>query len=186
MPHLTRYYMYRQLGLFFKGRISGKILGISGIEGFHPFIDKNAEITDDRFPGIDMQDLPYKDNTFDYVISDQVLEHLDDPAKAVRESHRVLKKGGIGIHTTCFINPVHEAPKDLWRFSPEGLRIICKDFPEILMCEGWGNRVAILLCFVSNRFRLMNIPESKYSLRHLIATINEESYPIATWIIARK
>jgi hypothetical protein len=32
----------------------------------------------------------------------------------------------------------------------------------------------------------MDIPESKWSIRHLIATWNEKSYPIVTWIVAKK
>lgn len=39
--------------------------------------------------------LPYKDNTYDYVVMGQLLEHLDDPAKAVKEAIRVLKVGGV-------------------------------------------------------------------------------------------
>jgi ubiquinone/menaquinone biosynthesis C-methylase UbiE len=101
----------------------------------HQLISKNAEVLDVQYP------------EFDFVISDQVIEHLEDPKKAVKESYRVLKKGGVAIHTTCFINYIHFCPKDFRRFSPDALRYLCKDFSEILQCEGWGNRIAILLCF---------------------------------------
>lgn len=37
-------------------------------------------------------DLPYKDSSFDLVICTEVLEHLDEPEKAVREMLRVTKK----------------------------------------------------------------------------------------------
>ena len=166
--------------------MDGKILGISGIENFRSLISKTAEILDVQYPKVDMQNLPYEDNSFDFVISDQVIEHLEDPKKAVKESYRVIKKGGVAIPTTCFINYIHLCPKDFWRFSPETLRYLCKDFSEILQCEGWGNRIAILLCFLSERFRLMNIPGTKWSIRHLIATYDEERYPIVTWVVAKK
>ena len=42
--------------------------------------------------------LPFKDNTFDYVYSIGTIEHTDTE-KALAESYRVLKKGGIAIHT---------------------------------------------------------------------------------------
>lgn len=169
--------------------MKGKILGISGIKNFNPLIDmKNAEIIETRYPDIDMQNLQFKDDTFDFVISDQVIEHLENPRKAIYESYRVLKKGGIAVHTTCFMNYIHPSPIDFWRFSPDALRYICKDsgFSQILQCEGWGNRIALLLCFVSNTFRSINIPETRWSIKKLIATLNEEKYPIVTWVVAKK
>lgn len=39
-------------------------------------------------------DLPFKDNTLDYVLSSHVIEHFFDPVKALREWHRVIKPGG--------------------------------------------------------------------------------------------
>ncbi|MCL5019069.1 MAG: class I SAM-dependent methyltransferase [Patescibacteria group bacterium] len=36
--------------------------------------------------------LPYKDNSFDLVLCTEVLEHLDDPSKALEELIRVSKK----------------------------------------------------------------------------------------------
>lgn len=187
--HLTRYSMYRRIEKRLKKPMSGKILGISGIENFYPLMDmKSAETTEVQYPDVNMQKLPFNENTFDFVISDQVIEHLQNPKKAIHESYRVLKRGGIAVHTTCFMNYIHPSPVDFWRFSPDALRYICEDcgFSQILQCEGWGNRIALLLCFVSDRFRFMNIPETRGSMRHLIATLNEERYPLVTWVVARK
>jgi SAM-dependent methyltransferase len=186
MAHLTRYYMYKRIRECFKYPLEGMILGISGIENFKTLIDKSAEVLDMNYPEVDMQNLPFEDGIFDFVISDQVIEHLEGPQKAIEESYRVLKKGGIAIHTTCFMNYIHPSPKDFWRLSPDALRHLCRDFSEIIDCEGWGNRVTILLTFISDRFRFLNIPESKMSLWHLIATYNEKRYPIVTWIVAKK
>lgn len=38
--------------------------------------------------------LPFKDNTLDYVLSSHVIEHFFDPIKALREWHRVIRPGG--------------------------------------------------------------------------------------------
>ncbi|MDH5691139.1 MAG: class I SAM-dependent methyltransferase, partial [Candidatus Bathyarchaeota archaeon] len=167
---LTRYSMYRRIRECLGEPMSGKILGISGIEGFYSFINrKNAEVIEVQYPHADMQNLPFKDDTFDFVISDQVIEHIHDPKRAICESYRVLKKGGMAIHTTCFMNYFHPSPIDFWRFSPDALRHICNvcGFSEILQCEGWGNRIVNLLCFISDIFRSMKIPETRWSARHL-------------------
>lgn len=45
----------------------------------------------------DIQDIPLEDETFDLVICNHVLEHVDDDQKAMREFYRILKKGGQAI-----------------------------------------------------------------------------------------
>lgn len=183
--------MYNRIRTILKNNnllpIRGKILGISGIKNFNPFIDrKKSEVIETNYPEVNMQDLPYSKNQFDFVISDQVLEHLEDPKMAIGESFRVLKRDGIAIHTTCFINYIHCWPEDYWRLSADALNFLCKDFTEILCFEGWGNRIAILLCMLSDKFRNTMIPEKKWSPRNFIARYNEEKYPIVTWVIAKK
>lgn len=42
--------------------------------------------------------LPYPDNTFDVVLSDQVFEHVKDQMPVFSELHRIMKPGGIAIH----------------------------------------------------------------------------------------
>jgi ubiquinone/menaquinone biosynthesis C-methylase UbiE len=39
-------------------------------------------------------DIPYPDDTFDYVISNEVIEHVPSTEKAIKEMSRVVKKGG--------------------------------------------------------------------------------------------
>jgi len=43
--------------------------------------------------------LPFDENKFDFVISSQVLEHVMDYECTFAEIHRVLKPGGISLHT---------------------------------------------------------------------------------------
>ena len=46
---------------------------------------------------LDICDLPIKDNTYDFILCNHVLEHVLDDKKAMSELYRVLKKGGTGI-----------------------------------------------------------------------------------------
>src|SRR5690606_18460199 len=41
------------------------------------------------------ESLPFEDNTFDFVHSNHVFEHLADPLTAAKEAWRVLKPGGV-------------------------------------------------------------------------------------------
>lgn len=42
-------------------------------------------------------ELPFPDNTFDSIIMDNVLEHIDEPRQILSEAHRVLTSGGVFV-----------------------------------------------------------------------------------------
>ena len=56
----------------------------------------------------DICKLPFKDNEFDYIFCNHVLEHIQDDTKAMKELYRVMKKGGMGVF---------QIPQDLDRES---------------------------------------------------------------------
>lgn len=58
--------------------------------------------------------LPCPDNSFDLVTALDVLEHLDDDKKAVKEIYRVLKPGGVCVVTV----PAHQS---LWSYHDVAL-----------------------------------------------------------------
>ncbi len=123
--------------------------------------------------------------TFDYVIADQVLEHVaGPPQKAFDECHRVLRPGGWVVHTTCFINPIHEAPADYWRFTPEGLRQLCQGYARVIECAGWGNPYAWLAVWLGLRFE--GVPEASWHPLHRLAVGQNSDWPISTWVIAER
>lgn len=45
----------------------------------------------------DICDLPFKDNSYDVILCNHVLEHIPDDTKAMQELHRVMKPNGWGI-----------------------------------------------------------------------------------------
>jgi len=68
-----------------------------------------------HFQGGSVYNLPYRDKTFDCVISTQVIEHLAEPVEMLREIYRTLKNGGRAVITTRIrltedpIDPTHVA-----------------------------------------------------------------------------
>jgi SAM-dependent methyltransferase len=138
------------------------------------------------YPAVTITDLPYADDEFDFCVSDQVLEHVEgDPFLAFSESMRVLKPGGIAVHTTCFINPVHGVPRDFWRFSLDALRLLASACnAEVMECGGWGNWEAWKL--VQLGFRFVPVPMNPDHPVYKIAVQNDPTVPISTWIIVRK
>jgi SAM-dependent methyltransferase len=67
------------------------------------------------------------DQSFDAVLSTQLLEHALDPARCVAEMRRVLKPGGVALVTTHGVWPYHPVPNDYWRWTHEGLRKLTQD-----------------------------------------------------------
>jgi SAM-dependent methyltransferase len=55
---------------------------------------------------MDIHHIPFEQNTFDVVLCNHVLEHVQDDIKAIREIYRVLKPGGFAILQVPFFNPV--------------------------------------------------------------------------------
>lgn len=64
--------------------------------------------------------LPFKDASFDAVACLEVIEHVANPADAMREIARVLKSGGRAFLTMPFLYPIHDAPHDYQRWTYHG------------------------------------------------------------------
>lgn len=64
-------------------------------------------------------ELPYSDGSFDVVYAHQVMQHLADPVRAVREAHRVLRPGGlVAVRDSDYETMVHapvEPAIERWR-----------------------------------------------------------------------
>ena len=57
---------------------------------------------------MDIHRMPFQDNTFDVVLCNHVLEHVNDDIQAMKEINRVLKPGGFAIMQVPFFFPVPE------------------------------------------------------------------------------
>lgn len=79
----------------------------------------------------DGHDLPFRDDTFDAVICQAVLEHVLDPQRVVDEIHRVLRPGGLVAAGTPFLQAVHAGAYDFTRFTLSGHRWLFRRFDEI-------------------------------------------------------
>src|SRR5437660_3816146 len=71
--------------------------------------------------------LPFRDAQFDFVICTQVFEYLPDPVQAAAESRRVPCKGGV-LLLSAPSAVLREHNQEYWRFLPEGLRHLLRDF----------------------------------------------------------
>ena len=110
-------------------------------------------------------DIPAENGEFDSAICTAVLEHLEEPGQALRECHRVLKKGGAAIYSVPFIWHLHEEPRDFYRFSKYGLKYLFKkagfEIVEIKALSGFWvtfGQLMVYNIFRFNRGPLRYIP----------------------------
>lgn len=75
-------------------------------------------------------EMPFDDNTFDYVVSSEVIEHIPEPMKGVEEIFRVLKPGGTMVLTT---------PNQFWYWSVVvANRFKLRPYQGLENWTGWG------------------------------------------------
>jgi SAM-dependent methyltransferase len=80
--------------------------------------------------------VPAPNESFDCVLSSQVLEHVVSPQIYLKEAYRVLREGGHLIVSTHGIWPYHPDPTDFWRWTIDGLqREIQRAGFEIVMVQ---------------------------------------------------
>ena len=128
-----------------------EILDVGGAGGFikllapyeHLFKDsryRSLDISAEAHPDIvgDIHNLPVPENSLDGVICICVLEHVENPKKAMDEIQRVLKPGGQCLLYAPFLHPYHAREgvynyKDYYRYSRDGLSHLARNFSKVEM-----------------------------------------------------
>ncbi len=114
--------------------LNGAILDIGGNlnSEYHQLIQGKHTITTVNLTpkyGCDLvfdiqEKFPLNDNTYDNVISLNVLEHVYGFQNAFSEIHRILKNGGTFVLSTPFMHHIHGCPDDYFRYTDSALEKI--------------------------------------------------------------
>jgi ubiquinone/menaquinone biosynthesis C-methylase UbiE len=98
-----------------------------------------------------MLDMPFDDESFDFVVANHVLEHVNDDLRALSEIRRVLKTGGHAILQTPFCYKLHKTwqdtgiDNDYARLQAYGqkdhLRLFGRDIFERIVAAGFESCV---------------------------------------------
>src|SRR5262249_5897117 len=145
--------------------------GLVEVLGFRP-----VETVSANYPEHNLLTLGFPDASFDWVLSDQVLEHVEgDPQTAIDECRRRLRPGGNAVQTPGLINSIHAAPSDFWRFTPDGLSLLHRGWSEILEVGGWGNFQVWNV--VQDGIRFAGVPHARWHPLHRLAMKNDPLWP---------
>jgi SAM-dependent methyltransferase len=108
-------------------------------------IDIDPKSKNDNILICDARYLCFKDNTFDTIISFEVLEYIHEINVVFSEILRVLKKGHCAYISIPFLNPIHGDGKDVIRYTKYGLDTILRRQFENFDIVGFGGKHT--LCF---------------------------------------
>jgi SAM-dependent methyltransferase len=80
---------------------------------------------------------PIPDDSYDVVVSGQVIEHVRKTWVWIKEVARVCKPGGTVITINPVSWPYHEAPIDCWRVFPEGMKALYDEASLDVLVSEW-------------------------------------------------
>jgi SAM-dependent methyltransferase len=86
--------------------------------------------------------LPFRDNTFDRVVSGAVFEHVYDPIRSAKEVRRVLKEGGSFYIDTAFLQGYHGFPSHYFNMTPQAVETFLVD-GFALIYSGVGDNATV-------------------------------------------
>lgn len=127
-----------------------------------------------------LDNIPRKSDTYDAVLSTEVLEHVEYPQKVINESYRILKRGRSLFLTTPQAWRIHQEPHNYFYFTRYGLASLLKNagFSKYTIKPMGG-----YFWFLADVIRFNNLLEqlSKKNIFRLIFAI--VGYPITQIII---
>jgi len=82
-------------------------------------------------------EFPVESESYDIVLSGQVIEHVRKIWRWMNELARVCKNGGLVVTINPVSWPYHEAPIDCWRMYPEGMRALYEDASLRVRLSHW-------------------------------------------------
>jgi ubiquinone/menaquinone biosynthesis C-methylase UbiE len=124
----------------FKHLLDDKVTNYTGLDynNSGSFKYKRSDIV--YFDG---KQFPFGDNTFDFLLCTEVLEHIPEPRLFIEEAYRILKNGGKAIYTVPWSARYHYIPFDYYRYTPSALGILFSKFKKVEI-KSRGTEVTVI------------------------------------------
>ena len=118
--------------------------------------------------------LPFRDNSFESVISIAVLEHVKNPFECAKEIVRVLKPGGTLYVDVPFLQTYHGYPDHYYNMTMNGLRNLFKDDIEISQCFPSHTPLKLFPWYIKTYLSGLSIEDQKEFLQMRIEDFLDE------------
>ena len=111
----------------------------------------------------DGKTIPFENNAFDSILSNQVFEHVFNPNYFLKEVNRVTKMGGEFLMTVPFVWDEHEQPYDYARYSSFGLKhILNENGFEIIEQRKSNNGLEVIFQLLNDYIFKKTVTKSGY------------------------
>ncbi len=136
------------------------VISYTAIDKIAPVIDKlQQKYPQARFLSGNIPPLSdFVDNSFDSVVSFQVIEHIQDDRLFLKEIHRVLKPGGIALITTP--NRPYSLSRNPWHireYTAQELTNLAKTFFSTVTMHGIAGNAKVMEYYAQNKKSVDNL-----------------------------
>lgn len=129
-------------------------------------------------------ELPIRDETFDAVLCIQVLEHLNSPARAFAEFHRILRPGGRVFVSFPLLAGEHQQPFDFFRYTQFGLKFLAESTGfRVVSIEPHGGSIIALEILAWSAFWAL-LPIRRQTLPRYILYVVLYPVKVVTGLVA--
>ena len=123
--------------------------------GSYTGMDFDPALKPEVLCNFNIESFPFPDNSFDFVFSDSVLEHVMNPLAVMDEVYRVMKPGGCGYLLVPFHYKAHGAPWDFFRYSKAGVHLLLRQFTAVEIYP-IGGSLSVLCHILWNYARVLD------------------------------
>lgn len=140
--------------------------------------------------------------SFDTIICTDVLEHIAEPSRLMKEITRLLKNDGNLLIGVPFYYCLHEEPHDYYRYTKHALIKFCTDNRlKVVSIETYGGAPEILVDVTYKTWDFLNLPGRKAFMKfwnwfskfllsrklvRKISNMSSKHFPLGYVLVAKK
>lgn len=111
-----------------------------------------------RFESGHFPPIPFPDNSFDTIVTFQVIEHIQDDELFVKEIQRILRPGGTALITTPNIKmTLTRNPWHIREYTAEQLTALCKKYFDKVEMKGVAGNEKVMEYYERNKASVKKI-----------------------------
>ena len=178
---IMREHQYQELA---KVSLSGTILDLGGskkggyqelVKGEHVFTSVNIS---DEYPHdlkFDIEEkFPLEDNSYDNVLTMNLVEHIFDTHNVFSETSRVIKPGGLFVTAVPYMHHIHGSPDDFVRYTDSAYRKFADKYGfEVVYIEPLGYGLFSLIFQTMTIYKTLPFPWLYNSFKFIFVSLDK-------------